>query len=1823
MAQNKTTNLLPSKFRTSPNNKFLNSAVEPLISDPELRRVNGYVGQHLTKSYRVGDGYIQEPTATRQHRQLDPTLIVYNNITDKTKLTVSYVELLDKLRYLGSTVKNESILFEQEFYNYYPHFDADKFINYAQYYWVSGGVPSVFIESSSVIFIEDILDQLNYTSPNGVVFTNGLIVRFNSLTYPIDYQNNDYYVERVGTGIKLVRVDSLVTPESFLPDQFIPYAVDGYDVGQYDTTLGFALDPDYFVINRADQSLNAWSRGNRWMHIDVIQAAGAYQKIDIDFSQFKRAVRPIIEFDPDIELFNHGVNFYGTVDFIDTVTTDPFSDANYTGIVNSLNPRLVDTVKLESGNKIIFTTAFDPNVRNKIYTVQHDFFGNPQQSRISLIAGTEVLLENSNLVVKNGSNRGLAFVYKNGIWSPAQQKVGLNQPPLFDLFDQNAKSYSDIDYYPGSTFIGTELFSYKIGNGVKDSTLGFPLSYRNIGNIGDIQFQDYINTEAFTWQDLPAGFGKPTVLGQIRKSGNLVDNWQLTANNSSQRQIFEFTVDAAMSYVIDIVPLNGKNSIEVVVNGNFLNKNDFTYDTNTKIITASSWQVGDYVGIIVISSQVSSQAYYELPINLINNADNQDVATATLGQLRNHYGSAYGYSQGGVVPSLRDQPKASLLAGTILQHSAPITPAMFFLCNSDFDFITSLEQARSAYGFFKKRFLEAASTLGTLDFNDVPLSVDIILDYISQNNSPDMPYYYSDMVAHGTQRSKITYTIFNSQQKNYGIDSIFNKTVPSPRSVLVYYKNSPWRQLVHGKDYVFETASSGITLLTELEAGGILEIRDYANTDGSYMPETPTKMGLWPATAPEIRIDRSFRDPQTVIIGHDGSRTVGFGDIRDDMLLELELRIYNNIKQQFDPAKLIWHEVCPGAFRSNGYTIDQVNQILSPYYYRWKEENNLNFSDIKFFKNSDAWTWNYYNQLARDNSRLNGSWSAVFRYWYDTVEPDTRPWEMLGYTTQPAWWENKYGPAPYTSGNTLLWDDIRDGVQTADNTITTVRNPLFARPEIYNYLPVDSQGQLKTPLELFVKLFNGAITNTSYAFGMEDPVEHAWRRSSDFAFSAQIAMAVLKPARYFALFASTTPESGNDLVPHVTPTYSFTVGPTNWTWNIARQLEYEFIVEPTVGSWEVFLPATQLFVVTPIDWTWYITLPPVPVIPSVTLGGPSCIDTTVNTSIDFTATFSNPVTGFDNTALTSAFKNLFVGLDPINITSVSPTVYNISSIRKGIPYGISNRRTANIKGSPGLSLLLQVGASAAPQGVYSSVDTRYSARDESILPITLPFNVSFPTSPTNSITGNQLWVTSNSIIYLSATEAGTGYPLRLSNPPAPAIVVGSTDGGIFNIYGGTENGGTEYRIRWEGVANFKSPAVDKIWEITFYANDPTKYSIDISPTWVAQGTSYIKNDSAQLYNLTNEIAANKGFDVSFAYQARIPFGVARATTYPNNVNLTSNLLKIAPCVITTTTTTTTTAAPGPVTTTTTLPPTTTTTTTTTAAPGSITTTTTLPPTTTTTTTTTTLPPAPPPPPPAPPPSPYAASLRVDDSLALTDTVFVVPAGTPSGTVYQYLIVGGGGAGGFTQAGKTAMARGGGGGGAVVSGTFTVSANDVITYRNGLGGASGIGGPNWNDGTNTVISVNGKTFTALGGIGNATSVNGQSSGGARFAGGTGTGKLGGGGGGAAGPGAVGSAGGDGGMGVETTIGGVVYRLGGGGGGGQVDGPGGNVAAGYGGGAGGDPQTPQPGDAGSSMSGEPGTPGTGGGGGGAAKSLSQAVLTGEGGGVGGTGRVIIYG
>ena len=67
---------------------------------------------------------------------------------------------------------------------------------------------------------------------------------------------------------------------------------------------------------------------------------------------------------------------------------------------------------------------------------------------------------------------------------------------------------------------------------------------------------------------------------------------------------------------------------------------------------------------------------------------------------------------------------------------------------------------------------------------------------------------------------------------------------------------------------------------------------------------------------------------------------------------------------------------------------------------------------------------------------------------------------MLGLANQPTWWTSRYGPAPYTSDNLVLWGDLETG--TVWNDGTPFIKPSYARPGLSKIIPVKQEEKKKT-----------------------------------------------------------------------------------------------------------------------------------------------------------------------------------------------------------------------------------------------------------------------------------------------------------------------------------------------------------------------------------------------------------------------------------------------------------------------------------------------------------------------------------------------------------------------------------------------------------------------------------------------------------------------------------------------------------------------------------------------------------------------------------------
>ena len=86
----KTKDLLPEIFRTKTNEKFLNTTLEQLTQQPQLRKVDGYIGRKLGLGVSGKDSYIAELNRDRANYQLEPAIVTNVTDTDQPQDFITY-----------------------------------------------------------------------------------------------------------------------------------------------------------------------------------------------------------------------------------------------------------------------------------------------------------------------------------------------------------------------------------------------------------------------------------------------------------------------------------------------------------------------------------------------------------------------------------------------------------------------------------------------------------------------------------------------------------------------------------------------------------------------------------------------------------------------------------------------------------------------------------------------------------------------------------------------------------------------------------------------------------------------------------------------------------------------------------------------------------------------------------------------------------------------------------------------------------------------------------------------------------------------------------------------------------------------------------------------------------------------------------------------------------------------------------------------------------------------------------------------------------------------------------------------------------------------------------------------------------------------------------------------------------------------------------------------------------------------------------------------------------------------------------------------------
>jgi hypothetical protein len=147
---------------------------------------------------------------------------------------------------------------------------------------------------------------------------------------------------------------------------------------------------------------------------------------------------------------------------------------------------------------------------------------------------------------------------------------------------------------------------------------------------------------------------------------------------------------------------------------------------------------------------------------------------------------------------------------------------------------------------------------------------------------------------------------------------------------------------------------------------------------------------------------------------------------------------------------------------------------------------------------------------------------------------------MLGFSQEPDWWQTEYGPAPYTSGNLVLWDDLEAGLVRDPAGFYVL--PQYRRPGLTSAIPSGTEGALLSPLNSVVGNYNQPSFRRSWTFGDDGPTESAWRTSSSWPFAVMRLLALTRPAKFFSLFVDRD-------------RYKFDEGLDQYLWNDRYRLD--------------------------------------------------------------------------------------------------------------------------------------------------------------------------------------------------------------------------------------------------------------------------------------------------------------------------------------------------------------------------------------------------------------------------------------------------------------------------------------------------------------------------------------------------------------------------------------------------------------------------------------------------------------------------------------------
>lgn len=883
-----------------------------------------------------------------------------------------------------------------------------------------------------------------------------------------------------------------------------PDMIVNYSNYYWDTTNSDGIKrPDYVVMQRDARDGNLWSRNNNWYPIQYTAANGAKVTItteDITSGRFVQAQRPIIEFIRDIELINFGRNSRGSVDLVcETLLPEDIMFRSFTDSIK------VDGVYLEKGHRVLFTSIANPGENNRIYKVTQELKNGKQVYGLILdsdeISATRPSGEpfiNDTILVRKGTKYIGNILYWTGrTWKVGQQKTKHNQFPLFVLYNKNGKRLDNAEIFPGSTFVGSPLFSLKIDakypiDSVYNATVA-------VDKNGDNVYNNNLNSDVYTYINEGttveiSKFRFYNVMNADPLKDQFFSEWREVLVPSRQycRQLIDVVVDSkgvVKTYKMALPPeakTTQYTNIKVDINGDFVESSEYTIKDG-KITFKSNIKENDMITIMSYNGKESPDSelgVYEIPMNLKNNAANENIDYIEESKLIDHFmdiitnqvgftGSANGTN------NYNDTEREIDVGRKIAQHDASLIPLMVHNTSKNVDIINAIEHSKNAYTRFKNKFV-----------------------------------------------NKLSEQYTNQMEANTNI-----------RSIVVKLLN----EINVGKTDEFPFWLTGM-----------------ARTDAlpqTFIPATPQYLGIVPVTKPRLRVKADIGYGLRLYnVSHTGVYSTCFStlsmvnksytvinDFRDDVIYNLELMIYQSIHPQFTNEDYLPMldilSVRPAVLRpATEYSSEEWDKIALRGFSSWATTNNVDYKTNTNFDLSDWRTWNYSSTMYRaNNKQARGNWKAIHLDYFDTAELNTAPWQCFGFSTEPTWWRREYtmsvilndGEGQRAYIDPKLWADIEAGIIRDGARQGTW--PQYARKNFTKYNPVQADGTMVAPhqavsgrLSLVNRTPSATEASADWRFGDIGDIEFMYMNTAYYAYDTAASLYRAKPAQWANYFWNAT-----------------------------------------------------------------------------------------------------------------------------------------------------------------------------------------------------------------------------------------------------------------------------------------------------------------------------------------------------------------------------------------------------------------------------------------------------------------------------------------------------------------------------------------------------------------------------------------------------------------------------------------------------------------------------------------------------------------------------